>query len=102
MPNGAPSALADEIGVGRRKREPVPDCSVRPKRLDPSAAQKIASHQMPYWTERMTLGFLRSSGVGGRVRQAGRRRLRSALAEWRYNRLAAVFNRDDADRLAPR
>ncbi len=27
--------------------------------LDPSAAQKIAHHQLPYWTERMTLSYLR-------------------------------------------
>jgi len=28
--------------------------------LDPSAAQKIAEHQVPYWTERMTVAYLRS------------------------------------------
>ena len=33
--------------------------------LDPSAAQQIASHQMPYWTERLTLGFLRTQESAG-------------------------------------
>jgi superfamily II DNA or RNA helicase len=28
--------------------------------LDPSAAQKIAHHQMPFWTERMTVSYLRT------------------------------------------
>ena len=28
--------------------------------LDPSAAQKIAQHQMPFWTERMTVSYLRT------------------------------------------
>jgi len=28
--------------------------------LDPSAAQKIAGHQIPYWTERMTVAYLRT------------------------------------------
>lgn len=28
--------------------------------LDPNAAQKIADHQLPYWTERMTLSFLKT------------------------------------------
>jgi len=34
-------------------------------KLDPSAAQKIAHHQMPYWTERMTLSYLKASAAQG-------------------------------------
>ena len=34
------------------------------KDLDPGAAQKVAGHQMPYWTERMTVAYLRSRGEG--------------------------------------
>ncbi len=34
--------------------------------LDPSAAQKVAGHQMPFWTEQMTLAYLRSAAdIGG-------------------------------------
>ena len=36
--------------------------------LDTSKAQKIANHRMPYWTERMTLSYLRAeSNRGGEV-----------------------------------
>jgi len=35
--------------------------------LDPRAAQKVAGHQMPFWTERMTLAYLRSIGDGCRA-----------------------------------
>jgi superfamily II DNA or RNA helicase len=30
--------------------------------LDPSQARKIADHQLPYWTERMTVSYLRMDG----------------------------------------
>src|SRR5690606_16315904 len=33
--------------------------------LDPSAAKKVAGHQMPYWTERMTLAWLRTQAARG-------------------------------------
>ena len=33
--------------------------------LDPSAAQQIANHRMPYWTERMTLSYLRTESNRG-------------------------------------
>jgi hypothetical protein len=65
--------------------------------LDPSAAQKIASHQIPYWTERLTLGFLRNQEPAGASVKA------SAVGydlRWPSGDtdLSAVFNRDDADR----
>ena len=53
------AGVAEEIGARRRKREQVRVCSMH-RKLDPSAAQHIAGHQMPYWTERLTLGFLRT------------------------------------------
>lgn len=38
------------------------------KELDPDAAKKVADHQMPYWTERMTLSWLRGrQEMGARV-----------------------------------
>lgn len=33
--------------------------------LDPSAAKKVAGHQMPFWTERMTLSWLRTQAARG-------------------------------------
>ena len=41
--------------------------------LDPSAAQRLAGHQMPFWTERMTLSWLRClEADGASVRSLGR------------------------------
>jgi hypothetical protein len=34
-------------------------------RLDPEAAQKVAGHQMPFWTERMLLSWLRTQKATG-------------------------------------
>jgi hypothetical protein len=65
--------------------------------LDPSAAQQIASHLMPYWIERLTLGFLYTQeSAGASVKP-------SAVGfdlRWPNGdtNLSAVFNRDDADR----
>jgi hypothetical protein len=64
--------------------------------LDPSAAQKIANHQMPYWTERMTIGYLRSQeSAGASVKPA----VLGHDLRWPNGEtcLAAVFSRDDAD-----
>ena len=33
--------------------------------LDPAAAQKVAGHQMPFWTEQMTVAYLRSVAEDG-------------------------------------
>ena len=90
------SALADEI---RRRAEEARAGSrllSATERLDPSAAQKIANHQMPYWTERLTLGFLRSQeSAGASVKPA------AVGYDLRWPNgdtcLAAVFSRDDAD-----
>lgn len=65
--------------------------------LDPSVAQRIATHQMPYWTERLTLGFLRTqAAVGGSAKPA----VHGFDLRWPSGETiaSAVFNRDDADR----
>jgi hypothetical protein len=91
------SALADEI---RRRAEEARAGSrllSTTERLDPSAAQKIANHQMPYWTERMTLGYLRSQeAVGASIKPA----VFGHDLRWPNGEtcLSAVFARDDADR----
>jgi hypothetical protein len=90
------SALADEI---RRRAEEARASSrllSAMERLDPSAAQKIASHQMPYWTERMTLAYLRSQETAGAsVKPA----VIGHDLRWPNGDTcpAAVFSRDDAD-----
>ena len=78
------AGVADEIR--RRAEEARAGSSLlnATEKLDPSAAQHIASHQMPYWTERLTLGFLRTQESTGALGKARRRWLRSAVAEWRH------------------
>jgi len=91
------SALADDI---RRRAEEARAGSrllSATERLDPSAAQKIATHQMPYWTERLTLGFLRSrESAGASVKAA------AVGYDLRWpngdTSIAAVFSRDEADK----
>lgn len=91
------TVLADEI---RRRAEEARAGSrllSADERLDPSAAQKIAHHQMPYWIERLTLGFLRSQeSAGASVKVA------AVGYDLRWPNgdtcIAAVFSRDEADR----
>ena len=66
--------------------------------LDPSAAQKIADHQLPYWTERMTLSFLRTQTDRGAevvVEEVGYRLV------WPdgTSQQRAVFSRDEAEQV---
>lgn len=90
------SALADEI---RRRAEEARAGSRllnATERLDPSEAQKIANHRMPYWTERLTLGFLRSQeAAGASVKPAAV----GYDLRWPNGEASqgAVFSRDDAE-----
>lgn len=91
------AGVADEI---RRRAEEARAGSrllSATERLDPAAAQKIANHQMPYWTERMTLGYLRSQESAGASVKAAT--VGHDLC-WPNGEicLAAVFSRDEADR----
>ena len=91
------AGVADEI---RRRAEEARAGSrllSATERLDPSAAQKITNHQMPYWTERMTLGYLRSQeSAGASVKPA----VIGHDLRWPNGEtcLAAVFSRYEADR----
>jgi SNF2 family DNA or RNA helicase len=91
------AGVADEI---RRRAEEARAGSrllSATERLDPAAAQKIAKHQMPYWTERMTLGYLRSQeSTGASIKAAAV----GYDLRWPNGEtcLAAVFSRDEADR----
>lgn len=88
--------LADEI---RRKAEEARDGAklLSPtERLDPTRAQDVANHQMPYWTERLTLAHLRAQSAFG---------AKASKAEVGYNLrwpdghevMNAVFSRDEAE-----
>jgi superfamily II DNA or RNA helicase len=91
------AGVADEIR--RRAEEARAGSSLLNaiEKLDPSAAQHIANHQMPYWTERLTLGFLRTQepAVASATAAAVGFDLRWPNGD---TSLCAVFNRDDADR----
>ncbi len=90
-------ALADEIRRRAEEARAGAGMLSTTEMLDPSAAQKIANHQMPYWTERMTLSFLRSQDSAGAsvVTADVGHDLR-----WPNGDVCsgAVFNRDNADR----
>jgi hypothetical protein len=99
-PDGAErraAALVDEI---RRRAEDARAGSrlLSPtERLDPSAAQNIANHQMPYWTERLTLGYLHcqeSDAASAKPAPVG------YDLRWPNGDkcLGAVFSREEADR----
>lgn len=65
--------------------------------LDPAAAQRIANHQLPYWTERLTLGYLRTQEASGASVRAS-----TVGFDLRWpdgdTTSSAVFHRDDGDR----
>ena len=91
------ASVADEIRGRAEEARAGSRLLSATERLDPSAAQKVANHQMPYWIERMTLGYLRSQeSAGASVKPA-------AIGydiRWPNGEtcLAAVFRRDEADR----
>ncbi|MEI8716331.1 helicase-related protein [Mesorhizobium sp. ISC11] len=90
------AGVADEI---RRRAEEARAGSrllSATERLDPSAAKKIANHQMPYWTERMIIAYLRSQeSAGAFIKPAAiGHDLRWPDGE---TCLGAVFSRNDAD-----
>ena len=91
------AGVADEIR--RRAEEARAGSSLlnATERLDPSAAQHVAGHQMPYWTERLTLGFLRTQEPAGASAKAAHI---GFDLRWPNGDTSpcAVFNRDDADR----
>ena len=64
--------------------------------LDAGLAQRVANHQLPYWTERMTVSFLRSrskEGVGAEPDKVGYR------LQWPDGDVqgCVVFDRKEAD-----
>jgi superfamily II DNA or RNA helicase len=91
------SALTDQIRLRAEEARAGSRLLGAAEPLDPSTAQKIANHQMPYWTERMTLGYLRSEEPAGAsaIPAVIGHDLRWPNGE---TSLAAVFGREDANR----
>jgi superfamily II DNA or RNA helicase len=90
------SALADEIRSRAEEARAGSRLLNATERLDPSEAQRITNHQMPYWTEKLTLGFLHTQeSTGASVKTA------SVGYDIRWpngeTTLGAVFSREGAD-----
>ncbi len=65
-------ALAESIRARARSAREGAEILGATDHLDPAAAQKVAGHQMPFWTERMTVSWLRSHAThGARVQDRG-------------------------------
>ncbi len=91
------SALADDI---RRRAEEARAGSRllnATEKLNPSEAKKIANHQMPYWTEKLTLGFLRTQEASGASVRAAAVGYDLRWPNGETTR-GAVFGREDADK----
>jgi superfamily II DNA or RNA helicase len=59
------TALADSIRERAAAAKEGAKLLGSTENLDPSAAQKVAHHQLPYWTERMTLSYLKTQESKG-------------------------------------
>ncbi len=67
-------ALAEAIRSRARSAHEGASLLASTEELDPQAAQRVAGHLMPFWTERMTLSWLQShqdSGAGVRPNPSG-------------------------------
>lgn len=90
------AALAEQI---RRRAQAARDGAkvlASTDQLDPSAAQKIAAHQIPFWVERMTVSFLEGkSELGAAVDRADH----GYRLKWPDGTVVerAVFSRQDAE-----
>jgi hypothetical protein len=58
-------ALAESIRARARSAREGSAVLAATDELDPSAAKKVAGHQMPFWTERMTVAWLRTQAARG-------------------------------------
>jgi superfamily II DNA or RNA helicase len=90
------AVLAEEI---RRKAEEARTgaklLSATPQ-LDPALAQKVASHQMPFWTERMTVAHLRAQSAAGACIERGEVGYDLRWPDG-HEVKRAVFTRDEAE-----
>lgn len=90
------AALADALRARAQAARDGASLLAATEALDPAAAQKVAGHQMPFWTERMTLSWLatqRARGAAVQRRGAGVYELRwpdgGTIADASFSRAAA-------------
>jgi hypothetical protein len=89
--------LADEIRRSAEEARAGSTFLAGTGRLDPSDAQKIANHQIPFWTERLALEFLRSQETNGATVRAANPGYDLKWLDGSVTK-AAVFNRNEAER----
>lgn len=65
-----------------------------PEDLDPREAQRLMTHPLPHWVERMTVGYVRASG--GRAEKSGH--VWDVVWPGDDHMTAVVFSRKDAER----
>ena len=89
--------LADEIR--RRAEEARTGASflTATEQLDATAAEKIVHHQIPFWTERLALEFLRSQETNGAAVRAANPGYDLKWPDGSVTR-SAVFTREEAER----
>lgn len=63
---------------------------------DPGEARKVANHQIPYWTEQMTVAYLRSQSASGGDVQAGELGYHLVWPDG-HSEERAVFSREEAE-----
>ena len=61
------AALAESLRARARSTREGTTVLTAPDALDPSAAKKVAGHQMPFWTEQMTIAWMTTQASRGAV-----------------------------------
>src|SRR5262249_20336586 len=89
--------LADEIRHQAEEMQAGSTLLAVTGQLDAAEAQKIANHRIPYWTERLTLEFLRSQEQNGAAVRSSKPGHDLHWPDGSIMR-AAVFTRDEAER----
>jgi hypothetical protein len=90
------SELADEIRqLGEEVRAGASFLAAT-ERLDVTEAEKVAHHQIPFWTERLVLEFLRTRETDGATLRAANPGYDLTWPDGSVTR-AAVFTREDAE-----
>jgi superfamily II DNA/RNA helicase len=89
--------LADEIRRSAEEARAGSTFLAATEQLDPTDAQKIASHQVPFWTERLALEFLRSQETNGATVRAANPGYDLKWPDGSVT-MAAVFTRVEAER----
>jgi ERCC4-related helicase len=89
-------ALAEEIRQKAEAARATAALLSSSERLDPREAQRIAEHQLPWWVERMTVGYLRAEERAGASAQRARTGYDLRWPDG-HEVMSAVFNREEGD-----